>query len=47
MTNGDISKMTRKLRTTLGLTQQQFAAPIPVPEIIPNAKINEKTMFFK
>lgn len=38
----DISKMIRKLRTTLGLTQEQFAAKISVTVSTVNRRENDK-----
>ncbi len=41
-TKKDISKMIRKLRTTLGLTQEQFAAKIGVTVSTVNRWENDK-----
>ena len=42
-TKKDISKMIRKLRTTLGLTQEQFAAKIGVTVSTVNRWENDKS----
>ena len=43
MTNGDMSKMIRKLRTALGLTQEQFATKIGVTYSTINRWENNKS----
>ena len=43
MANRDISKMIRKLRTALGLTQEQFAAKIGVTYSTINRWENNKS----
>ena len=43
MPNGEISKMIRKLRTALGLTQEQFAAKIGVTYSTINRWENNKS----
>ncbi len=43
MANGNISKMIRKLRTALGLTQEQFAAKIGVTYSTINRWENNKS----
>lgn len=43
MANEDISKMIRKLRTTIGLTQEQFAAKLGVTYSTINRWENNKS----